>query len=107
MEAVEVTSSEGTTTADSGADIIERRDVSCQHIRGGKKKEGETKKTNTKKRLAEKRVKTCVLLRRSMDPDGEWREIRKERVGVQKRIIVPTLFIWFAMFGCLFGCHRP
>ena len=34
------------------------------------------------------------------------REIRKEGVEVQKRSKFPLLFICFAMFGYLFGCHR-
>ena len=34
------------------------------------------------------------------------RGIRKEGVEVQKRFKFPLLFICFAMFGYLFGCHR-
>ena len=33
------------------------------------------------------------------------RGIRKEGVEVQKRFKFPLLFICFAMFGYLFGCH--
>ena len=47
-------------------------------------------------------------LRATQNYGPRWgvREIRKEGVGVQKRLKFPLLFICFAMFGPLFGCHR-
>ena len=54
---VGTTSSTTGAAVDSGADIIETRDVSCQHIREKViifSKNEKTEKTNTKKRLVDR-----------------------------------------------------
>ena len=56
------------------------------------------------KRLIEKRVRERVACYADYGPG--W-GVEREGVAVQKRFKFPLLFICFAMFGSLFGCHLP